>query len=183
MPSPHYDPVKANADDDVTDDRQDSSNSSHGSVEAARLTPDADSEAEVEDELETSETGQSFKMKRLIPERSKSLDTTDETEEDDTEESVHLRSRRRASVQSFELYTPDEEKAVVHKLDRRLVLFMALLYMLSFLDRSNIGNARIAGLVQDLRLTGPQYEWLLTAFYITYILFEWMTLMYVLTMA
>ncbi|KAI6961301.1 MFS general substrate transporter [Hortaea werneckii] len=53
-----------------------------------------------------------------------------------------------------------------------------MLYMMSFLDRSNIGNAKIAGLVEDLKLDNDQYEWLLTAFYIAYILFEWMTLCY-----
>ncbi|GAB1201618.1 hypothetical protein APSETT445_000200 [Aspergillus pseudonomiae] len=42
----------------------------------------------------------------------------------------------------------------------------------------DIGNAKIAGMTDDLRLSSSQYEWLLTAFYITYILFEWMTLMY-----
>lgn len=42
----------------------------------------------------------------------------------------------------------------------------------------DIGNARIAGLQEELQLSSSQYEWLLTAFYITYILFEWMTLMY-----
>jgi MFS family permease len=52
------------------------------------------------------------------------------------------------------------------------------LYLLSFLDRSNIGNAKIAGLTDDLKLSDSQYEWLLTAFYIMYILFEWMTIMY-----
>ena len=83
-----------------------------------------------------------------------------------------------SSVQSYELYTPLESTRVLHKLDRRLVSFMALLYMLSFLDRSNIGNARIAGLADDLRLSSAQYEWLLWAFYITYIAFEWMTLLY-----
>ncbi|RHZ47169.1 putative MFS transporter [Aspergillus thermomutatus] len=75
-------------------------------------------------------------------------------------------------------YTTTEEKEVVKKFDRKLVPFLALLYLLSFLDRSNIGNAKIAGLMDDLRLSSSQYEWLLTAFYITYILFEWMTLMY-----
>lgn len=34
-------------------------------------------------------------------------------------------------------YTPEEERAVVKKFDRKLVLFVALLYMLSFLDRSS----------------------------------------------
>jgi hypothetical protein len=43
----------------------------------------------------------------------------------------------------------------------------------------DIGNARIAGLADDLKLTSTQYEWLLWAFYITYIAFEWMTLMQV----
>lgn len=35
------------------------------------------------------------------------------------------------------VYTAEEERAVVKKFDRRLVLFVALLYMLSFLDRSS----------------------------------------------
>jgi hypothetical protein len=42
-----------------------------------------------------------------------------------------------STTQSFQLYTPDEERAVVRKFDKRLVLFVALLYMLSFLDRSS----------------------------------------------
>ncbi|PIA88971.1 putative transporter [Cercospora beticola] len=88
------------------------------------------------------------------------------------------RRRRRSSLQSFQLYTPDEEARVRHKLDTRLVLFVALLYMMAFLDRSNIGNAKTAGLTADLRLTDAQFQWLLTAFYITYVLFEWMTLCY-----
>ena len=46
------------------------------------------------------------------------------------------------------------------------------------LTLSDIGNAKIAGLSEDLQLSTSQYEWLLTAFYITYILFEWMTILY-----
>ena len=50
-----------------------------------------------------------------------------------------LRSRRASAstLQSFMLYTPDEESSIIGKFDRRLVLFVALLYMLSFLDRSS----------------------------------------------
>ncbi|KAG6004425.1 hypothetical protein E4U21_001093 [Claviceps maximensis] len=86
-----------------------------------------------------------------------------------------------SSVASFELYTPDEEAAVRRKFDRKLVLFVALLYMLSFLDRSNIGNARIAGMDKDLQTTPPRhdwYEWSLSAFYLSYLGFEWMSLLY-----
>lgn len=42
-----------------------------------------------------------------------------------------------SSVESFQLYTPDEDATVRRKFDRKLVLFVALLYMLSFLDRSS----------------------------------------------
>lgn len=47
------------------------------------------------------------------------------------------RRRSDGTEQSFLLYTPDEEQSVIAKFDRRLVLFIALLYMLSFLDRSS----------------------------------------------
>ncbi|QPH16254.1 hypothetical protein C2857_000852 [Epichloe festucae Fl1] len=86
-----------------------------------------------------------------------------------------------STVASFQLYTPDEEAAVKRKFDRKLVLFLALLFMLSFLDRSNIGNARIAGMDQDLQTTPPRsdwYEWALTAFYMSYLGFEWMSLLF-----
>ena len=50
--------------------------------------------------------------------------------------------------------------------------------MLAFLDRSNIGNAEIAGMEKDLHLRGDQYDWLLTVFYITYIIFEFSLLIW-----
>ncbi|KAI9732309.1 MAG: hypothetical protein M1834_001516 [Cirrosporium novae-zelandiae] len=104
---------------------------------------------------------------------------SDSDDEDETDEHEPIKRRRTgSSAQSFELYTPDEERAVVRKFDTRLVLFMAFLYMLSFLDRSNIGNARLAGLQNDLQMTTSQFEWILSAFYITYVIFEWMTLLY-----
>jgi hypothetical protein len=58
--------------------------------------------------------------------RSLSRPDGDEDDEDD-----HF------SVESFELYTPDEENSLLRKLDTHLVLFLAFLYMLSFLDRSS----------------------------------------------
>ena len=42
-----------------------------------------------------------------------------------------------STTESFTLYTPDEERRVIRKFDKRLVLFVAFLYMLSFLDRSS----------------------------------------------
>ncbi|KAK4545838.1 hypothetical protein LTR36_002402 [Oleoguttula mirabilis] len=63
-------------------------------------------------------------------------------------------------------------KKILWKVDLRLIPTLTLLYLLSFLDRGNIGNAKIEGLAEDLGLTGAQYNWCLTAFFFTYCVFE-----------
>ncbi|KAF2646302.1 MFS general substrate transporter [Massarina eburnea CBS 473.64] len=65
-----------------------------------------------------------------------------------------------------------DEKKILRKMDLRLIPMLALLYLLSFLDRGNIGNAKIEGLVEDLHMTGAQYNWCLTVFFFTYAAFE-----------
>lgn len=40
---------------------------------------------------------------------------------------------------------------------------LALLYMMSYLDRANIGNAKIEGLEADLNMTGTDYNIALTS--------------------
>jgi hypothetical protein len=64
----------------------------------------------------------------------------DHINEDNEEERVLNEDpqQRRASVQSFELYTPDEEKRVIRKLDIYVVGFMSFLYLLSFIDSKNM---------------------------------------------
>lgn len=49
---------------------------------------------------------------------------------------------------------PDLEKRVVRHFDRRVMPWLFGLWLLAFIDRSNIGNARIDGLATDLNLTG-----------------------------
>lgn len=60
-----------------------------------------------------------------------------------------------------------DEKKILRKMDLHLIPMLALLYLLSFLDRGNIGNAKIEGLVETLGMSGPQYNWCLTAFFFT----------------
>jgi hypothetical protein len=73
---------------------------------------------------------------------------------------VALNPDRRMSgstLASFQLYTPDEELAVRRKFDRKLVLFVALLFMLSFLDRSsNTPHLNVAAAKNTSVLTGLQ---------------------------
>lgn len=45
-------------------------------------------------------------------------------------------------------------------------------YLLSFLDRTNIGNARLAGMEADLGMAPSDYNLALTVFFISYAVFE-----------
>lgn len=49
---------------------------------------------------------------------------------------------------------------------------LAALYLVSSLDRANIGNAKIEGLATDLKLSGVEYNTALAVFFISYILFS-----------
>ncbi|KAH8587354.1 major facilitator superfamily domain-containing protein [Bisporella sp. PMI_857] len=69
-------------------------------------------------------------------------------------------------------FTPNATRSLVRKLDIRLVPFLALLYLLSFLDRTNIGNARLFGLEADLGMVGLDYNIALAVFFPTYVLAE-----------
>ncbi|KAJ3063002.1 hypothetical protein HK102_008587, partial [Quaeritorhiza haematococci] len=71
------------------------------------------------------------------------------------------------------------ERELVRKMDRRIIPFIALLYLLSFLDRVNIGNARVVGfkngagdMERQLGLTASQYNWTISIFFFGYVLFE-----------
>lgn len=51
-----------------------------------------------------------------------------------------------------------DEKKTLRKMDIRLIPALAILYLLSFLDRGNIGNAKIQGLDKDLNLSADGYN-------------------------
>ncbi|KAF1832847.1 pantothenate transporter liz1 [Decorospora gaudefroyi] len=69
-------------------------------------------------------------------------------------------------------WTPEEEKALVKKIDLFLLPAIWLMYLLSYMDRTNIGNAKIAGMADDLNLTSNQYSIALVVFFVTYVVFE-----------
>ncbi|CAK7270912.1 hypothetical protein SEPCBS119000_004328 [Sporothrix epigloea] len=78
-----------------------------------------------------------------------------------------------SAPEGYRYIDPVIEKRLVRKTDRVLLSMMFVCYMLIFLDRSNIGNAQTAGMGKALNLSDAQYQWLLTIFYIPYVLFEW----------
>ncbi len=64
------------------------------------------------------------------------------------------------------------EKRLMAKIDFRVIPFLCILYLLAFLDRVNIANAKSFGLVADLDLQTIEYNTALTIFFVPYIIFE-----------
>ncbi|KAG0053705.1 hypothetical protein BGZ83_000589 [Gryganskiella cystojenkinii] len=67
---------------------------------------------------------------------------------------------------------PELEARIVKKLDRHLLPLLGILYLFSYLDRVNIGNARLFGLEEAVHLTNGQYNIALASFFMGYCIFE-----------
>ncbi|KAJ7830892.1 major facilitator superfamily domain-containing protein [Mycena olivaceomarginata] len=61
------------------------------------------------------------------------------------------------------------ERTVWHKIDRWILPVITIFYLLSFLDRVNIGNARLYGLQKDLNISNKEYTIALTLTYVAYV--------------
>ncbi|PGH09889.1 hypothetical protein AJ80_07599 [Polytolypa hystricis UAMH7299] len=72
-----------------------------------------------------------------------------------------------------EIYVdPIIERRALRKFDIWVVPQMMLLVILAYLDRSNIGNARVFGFEEGLGLKGIEFNNLSTLFFVTYVVFE-----------
>jgi len=77
--------------------------------------------------------------------------------DDSASQSGSTRASKTATAEDAADYTRLERKTVT-KLDLLLVPSMSILYLAAFLDRTNIGNARVAGLQTDLQISDYQYQ-------------------------
>lgn len=124
------------------DERQSASSSEASSLSPTtvaprrtRLTPDTGSEDD--DDAENEEVWKDGGEGYELQERAGQMSDEDEMGRRSDDQLRSPRRRRRRQRQRL-LYTAEEETSVVRKFDRRLVIFMAVLYLLSFLDRSSM---------------------------------------------
>ncbi|KAG2218251.1 hypothetical protein INT45_006252, partial [Circinella minor] len=73
--------------------------------------------------------------------------------------------------QNFDI-DKSELRQLLFKLDIRILPLFALCQLFSFMDRVNIGNAKIAGLVETTEITEDGYNTALSIFFAGYILLE-----------
>ncbi|KAJ9389442.1 hypothetical protein DTO063F5_1935 [Paecilomyces variotii] len=76
------------------------------------------------------------------------------------------------SDESLSSIDPTADKRLLRKCDLHILPVLMLLYLMSFMDRINIGNAKLQGLEKDLNMFGNDYNIALFVFFIPYILCE-----------
>ncbi|KZV76511.1 MFS general substrate transporter [Peniophora sp. CONT] len=104
------------------------------------------------------------------------------TDSEKLEEFRDEKSENRAVTEQYEDATSiasvdaRAEKALVRKIDRRILPILCLMYLAAYLDRSNIGNARTMPQSIDAVLggdpTGILFNWITSMFYFSYILYQ-----------
>ncbi|KIK61860.1 hypothetical protein GYMLUDRAFT_42275 [Collybiopsis luxurians FD-317 M1] len=97
-----------------------------------------------------------------------------------SDEKTSLSERNVASPKfpSEELYRPDvntdgiDERKLMRRIDLHVIPWLALLYFLNFMDRGNIGNAKLYNMTTDIHVSDTQYLIALTVYFFPYALFE-----------
>lgn len=90
----------------------------------------------------------------------------------------HKEDLRSPSHDDYECeFSEREQRKIIHRIDRRLVVTVGVLYCISLMDRTNLSAAAIAGMTVDLklfRLEGSisHYSIVTIVFFATYIVFQ-----------
>ncbi|CAF1100666.1 unnamed protein product [Adineta steineri] len=63
-------------------------------------------------------------------------------------------------------------RRLIRKLDRRLLPYLYLLELASYIIRTNIGHATLMGINDDLHLSQSQSEWAVSLYFLAYLIFE-----------
>jgi sugar phosphate permease len=90
-------------------------------------------------------------------------------------EHVHIEAKEHIDSEATSQVIGFDERAtkrLIRKIDIHLLPLLALLYLLSFLDRTNIGNARLAGLEKALGMKNLDYNIALSVFFPAYVIAE-----------
>jgi MFS family permease len=61
---------------------------------------------------------------------------------------------------------------MLRKIDLYLMAPLWIFFMLGFMDRINLGNVRVLGILKELHLTGIKFNIALQVFFVPYILLE-----------
>jgi hypothetical protein len=63
----------------------------------------------------------------------------------------------------------ETERRLLKKLDVRIIPMVCWIYLMNFMDRVNIGNAKLYWLERDLGMSGNQYQLAVSLLFVTYV--------------
>ncbi|KAL5514207.1 hypothetical protein ACEPAG_2295 [Sanghuangporus baumii] len=93
-------------------------------------------------------------------------------EKDDDVASIHVSN---VATPHLGLGDSEDQRILEHRLVRKLdcrISMLLILNILNNIDRNNVASARLRGFESDLRLTGKEYDIVLSIFYVGYILLQ-----------
>ncbi|KAJ5219679.1 hypothetical protein N7468_008883 [Penicillium chermesinum] len=97
----------------------------------------------------------------------------DMDEKPSTVERIEDVNPKSLSTVDDEEFTLAEQKAIIRRVDLRLVTMTGLTYCISLMDRTNLSAAAIAGMTTELALTvGDRYSLVVLMFFVPYVLFQ-----------
>ncbi|KAL0934023.1 MFS transporter [Colletotrichum truncatum] len=82
------------------------------------------------------------------------------------------RTESNGGTTALESIDPAAEKKLLLKLDAFFVPIIMLVYLTCFLDRTNIGNVKVAGMPEDIGASPQEFSTAISIFYATYVVFE-----------
>ncbi|KAF1816647.1 MFS general substrate transporter [Eremomyces bilateralis CBS 781.70] len=77
-----------------------------------------------------------------------------------------------SSTEAQSELSPKQQRRVIRKIDVRLVIMLGAMYMISLLDRTNMGQANVSGMNKELNLTGYRYNIISLTLFFPYIAFQ-----------
>ncbi|GAA5932995.1 uncharacterized protein JCM15063_002263 [Sporobolomyces koalae] len=90
-------------------------------------------------------------------------DTIKEEDEDNVGHAEYLKSQQVAPI------TPEENEAIVRRIDWFLLPLFLITQTLQYLDKTALNYAKVFGMDKAMHLTGSQYSWTASIFYIGYL--------------
>ncbi|KAI9373919.1 major facilitator superfamily domain-containing protein [Aspergillus egyptiacus] len=82
-------------------------------------------------------------------------------------------TKQAVDIDEDEEYTYAEQRKIIHRVDRRLVIICGAAYCISLMDRTNVSVAAITGMMEDLELhIGFRYSIMVLVFFAVYIVFQ-----------
>ncbi|CAF1222922.1 unnamed protein product [Rotaria sordida] len=122
------------------------------------------------DELKSQNIENKFSNNLLANATANNNDKFHETKSETIEYTLNVATV--GDISSTKTVDDPDDKKLLRKLDLRLIPGITLLYLLNYLDRVNIGQAKLNGITTSLNLPSAQYNACLSVVYVTYVAFE-----------